>query len=74
VTHYFPFRTKRLEGSSFTISTVKGDEYTFTSTSAEDICELVQFFWDGLRNRSKFVIALIDYQSQGDYNLIFFTK
>lgn len=60
------FRTDKLEGSSFTLTTVKGDEYVFTSANAEDIQELVQFFLDGLRRRSKFVVALMDYQSPGE--------
>uniref|UniRef100_A0AAR2IYX4 Myosin VIIAb n=1 Tax=Pygocentrus nattereri TaxID=42514 RepID=A0AAR2IYX4_PYGNA len=45
---------------SFTLATVKGDEYTFTSNNAEDIRELVVTFLDGLRKRSKFVVALVD--------------
>ncbi|EDO35658.1 predicted protein [Nematostella vectensis] len=59
-------KTNRLEGSSFTITTVKGDEYTFTSANSEDIRELVQFFLDGLRTRSKYVVTLMDYQSPGE--------
>lgn len=54
-----------MDGSSFTISTVKGDEYTFTSANSEDIRDLVQFFLDGLRARSKFVVAMVDYTSPG---------
>uniref|UniRef100_A0AAR2KDI6 Myosin VIIAb n=1 Tax=Pygocentrus nattereri TaxID=42514 RepID=A0AAR2KDI6_PYGNA len=49
-----------LQGQSFTLATVKGDEYTFTSNNAEDIRELVVTFLDGLRKRSKFVVALVD--------------
>lgn len=53
------------ESSSFTLTTVKGDEYTFTSANSDDIQELVQFFLEGLRKRSKYVVAMVDYQSPG---------
>ena len=43
----------------------KEEEYTFTSVNGEDIRDLVNGFLDGLRKRSKFVIALMDYQSPG---------
>ena len=43
----------------------QGDEYTFTSMNGEDIRELVDMFLEGLRKRSKFVIAMMDYQSPG---------
>uniref|UniRef100_A0A3Q2CVW0 Myosin VIIAb n=1 Tax=Cyprinodon variegatus TaxID=28743 RepID=A0A3Q2CVW0_CYPVA len=38
----------------FTLATIKGDEYTFTSNNAEDIRDLVVTFLEGLRKRSKF--------------------
>ncbi|MXQ92235.1 hypothetical protein E5288_WYG020442 [Bos mutus] len=55
----------RLEGAklaapSFTLATIKGDEYTFTSSNAEDIRDLVVTFLEGLRKRSKYVVALQD--------------
>ena len=43
----------------------QGDEYTFTSMNGEDIRELVDMFLEGLRKRSKFVVAMMDYQSPG---------
>uniref|UniRef100_A0A665TAH3 Myosin VIIAa n=1 Tax=Echeneis naucrates TaxID=173247 RepID=A0A665TAH3_ECHNA len=49
-----------LQGQSFTLATLKGDEYTFTSNNAEDIRDLVVTFLEGLRKRSKFVVALQD--------------
>uniref|UniRef100_A0A8C7NP98 Myosin VIIA n=1 Tax=Oncorhynchus mykiss TaxID=8022 RepID=A0A8C7NP98_ONCMY len=49
-----------LQGQSFSLATIKGDEYTFTSNNAEDICELIVTFLEGLRKRSKFVVALLD--------------
>ena len=50
---------------NFTMTTIRGEEYTFTSTSGEDIEDLVSAFLDGLCKRSKFVIAMMDYQSEG---------
>uniref|UniRef100_A0A4W4E271 FERM domain-containing protein n=1 Tax=Electrophorus electricus TaxID=8005 RepID=A0A4W4E271_ELEEL len=49
-----------LQGQSFTLATIKGDEYTFTSNNAKDIHDLAIIFLDGLRMRSKFVVALVD--------------
>uniref|UniRef100_A0A3Q1HLB4 Uncharacterized protein n=1 Tax=Anabas testudineus TaxID=64144 RepID=A0A3Q1HLB4_ANATE len=54
------FRGGKLQGQSFTLATIKGEEYTFTSNNAEDIRDLVVTFLEGLRNRSKFVVALQD--------------
>ena len=56
-------RTGKMHGQSFTLATVKGDEYTFTSPNAEDIRELVVTFLEGLKKRSKYVIALQDYKA-----------
>ncbi|KAG7333068.1 hypothetical protein KOW79_003203 [Hemibagrus wyckioides] len=50
----------KLQGQSFTLATIKGDEYTFTSNNAEDIRDLVVTFLEGLRKRSKFVVAIQD--------------
>lgn len=58
-------RTGKMHGQSFTLATVKGDEYTFTSPNAEDIRDLVVTFLEGLKKRSKYVIAIQDYSSQG---------
>lgn len=49
-----------MQSQSFTLATIKGDEYTFTSNNAEDIHDLVVTFLEGLRKRSKFVVALQD--------------
>lgn len=64
-------RTSKTESSSFSLITVKGDEYTFTSANSDDIQELVQFFLEGLRKRSKYVVAMVDYQSPGGYAVVF---
>uniref|UniRef100_A0A8C1YM93 Myosin VIIAa n=1 Tax=Cyprinus carpio TaxID=7962 RepID=A0A8C1YM93_CYPCA len=49
-----------VSSSNFTLATIKGDEYTFSSSNAEDIRDLVVTFLEGLRKRSKFVVALQD--------------
>lgn len=53
------------QAQSFTLATIKGDEYTFSSSNAEDIRDLVVTFLEGLRKRSKFVVALQDNPSPG---------
>uniref|UniRef100_A0AAR2LC98 Myosin VIIAa n=1 Tax=Pygocentrus nattereri TaxID=42514 RepID=A0AAR2LC98_PYGNA len=58
--------SRKLQGQSFTLATLKGDEYTFTSNNAEDIRDLVVTFLEGLRKRSKFVVALQDNPTVGD--------
>lgn len=49
------------------MATIKGDEYTFTSNNAEDIRDLVVTFLEGLRNRSKFVVAIQDNPNPSTY-------
>ncbi len=56
---------RKLQAQSFTLATIKGDEYTFTSSNAEDIRDLVVTFLEGIRKRSKFVVALQDNPSPG---------
>ncbi|XP_061574799.1 myosin VIIAa isoform X2 [Cololabis saira] len=53
-------RGGKLQSQSFNLATIKGEEYTFTSNNAEDIRDLVVTFLEGLRRRSKFVVALQD--------------
>ncbi|KAM9853201.1 myosin VIIAa isoform 2-T2 [Aulostomus maculatus] len=53
-------RGGKLQSQSFTLATIKGDEFTFTSNNAEDIRDLVVTFLEGLRKRSKFVVSLQD--------------
>ncbi|XP_048814605.1 unconventional myosin-VIIa isoform X2 [Lagopus muta] len=53
-------RGGKLQGQSFTLATIKTDEYTFTSNNAEDIRDLVVTFLEGLRKRSKYVVTLQD--------------
>ncbi|XP_028904221.1 unconventional myosin-VIIa [Ornithorhynchus anatinus] len=58
-------RGGKLPGQSFTLATIKGEEYTFTSNNAEDIRDLVVTFLEGLRKRSKYVVALQDNPNPG---------
>ena len=54
--------------------TVKGEEYTFTSANGEEICQLVNYFLEGLRKRSSYVIPTMDYQSPGNINHLLITN
>lgn len=51
---------------TFSLSTVRGEEFTFQSPSAEDIRDLVVYFLEGLKKRSKYAIALQDYKATGE--------
>ena len=62
-------RGAKLAAPSFTLATIKGDEYTFTSSNAEDIRDLVVTFLEGLRKRSKYVVALQDNPNPGEWLL-----
>ena len=57
---------------SFTLSTVKGQDYTFTSANSEDIKELIAFFLDGLKTRSPYVVATQDYDGNGKMHIFLF--
>ena len=62
---YYTYRSSSKYGSSFSFTTIKGDEYMFTSTNGEDIKNLVGGFLDGLRQRSRYVVAIMDYSNPG---------
>lgn len=51
---------------TFSLSTVRGEEFTFQSPNAEDIRDLVVYFLEGLKKRSKHVIAVQDYKAPGE--------
>ncbi|CAN0290451.1 unnamed protein product, partial [Lampetra fluviatilis] len=53
-------RGAKQHGQSFTLATLKGDEFTFTSSNADDVRDLVVLFLEGLRSRSTYVVALQD--------------
>jgi len=60
------FRTNKVFTQTFTLSTVRAEEFTFQSPNAEDIRDLVVYFLEGLKKRSTFVIALQDYKAPGN--------
>ncbi len=59
------FRSNKAFAQTFTLCTVRSEEFTFQSPNAEDIRDLVTYFLEGLKKRSKFVIALQDYKPPG---------
>ena len=68
--------TSSASGSSFSITTVKGDVYTFNTPVGQDVCDLVLGFLEGLRRKSKFVVAMMDYEAppEGGDNFLSFKK
>ncbi|KAK7792575.1 hypothetical protein R5R35_008669 [Gryllus longicercus] len=66
VTAVASHKTSKVFSQTFTLSTVRGEEFTFQSPNAEDIRDLVVYFLEGLKKRSKFVIALQDYKAPGE--------
>ncbi len=46
---------------------MRNEEFTFQSPNAEDIRDLVVYFLEGLKKRSKYVIALQDYKAPGEW-------
>ena len=62
------FRSNKAFAQTFTLSTIRAEEFTFQSPNAEDIRDLVVYFLEGLKKRSKFVIALQDYKAPGKSN------
>lgn len=61
-------RTTKVFTQTFTLSTVRGEEFTFQSPNAEDIRDLVVYFLEGLKKRSTFVIGVQDYKAPGKLN------
>ncbi|CAL4075619.1 unnamed protein product, partial [Meganyctiphanes norvegica] len=59
-------KTDKVYTQTFTLSTVRGEEFTFQSPNSEDIRDLVVYFLEGLKKRAKFVIALQDYKAPGE--------
>ncbi|CAF1212835.1 unnamed protein product, partial [Didymodactylos carnosus] len=62
ITQILSSKTGRQQGNSFTIITIKNDEYTFTSNNADDIKDLVINFLEGLKRKSKFLVVIQDYE------------
>ncbi|PNF26048.1 Myosin-VIIa [Cryptotermes secundus] len=50
----------------FSLSTIHGHEFVFQCVTAEDFHELVSYMLDGLKKRSRYVIALQDYSPPVD--------
>ncbi|KAK0401978.1 hypothetical protein QR680_016074 [Steinernema hermaphroditum] len=67
-------QTKRLGTDSFTILTVSNDEYTFQSPNSDDIRDLIVYFLDGLKKRSKYLAAMQDYRAGDQSTYLEFRK
>lgn len=50
---------------NFVLVTIRMEEFFFQSPNSEDICDLVNYFLQGLRMRSKYVAAIQDYSAEG---------
>jgi len=59
-------KSSKAFSQTFTLVTVRNEEFTFQSPNAEDIRDLVVYFLEGLKKRSKYVIALQDYKAPGE--------
>lgn len=57
-------RSSRPFIQNFSINTIPGAEFIFQSPNSFDICDLINFFLDGLKKRSKYCIALSDYKAE----------
>ncbi len=64
----FHFRSSKAFAQTFTLVTVREEEFTFQSPNAEDIRDLVVYFLEGLKKRSKYVITLQDSKATGTYS------
>jgi len=53
---------------------VRSEEFTFQSPNAEDIRDLVVYFLEGLKKRSKFVIGLQDYKAGEGSSFLDFSR
>lgn len=49
---------------NFVLMTIRMEEFFFQSPNSEDICDLVNYFLHGLKMRSKYVVALQDYNGE----------
>ncbi|VDN08326.1 unnamed protein product [Thelazia callipaeda] len=57
---------------ALTIETIDGEEYYLQSAKAKDIQNIVEYFLDGLKKRSKYLMALQDYPSDNSGNIYLF--
>ncbi|XP_023565487.1 unconventional myosin-VIIb [Octodon degus] len=61
-------------GQRLLLSTLRGEEYEFTTPSSVAIAELVALFLEGLKERSVFAMALQDRKATEDVTLLPFKK
>ncbi|XP_055346543.1 myosin-VIIa-like [Paramacrobiotus metropolitanus] len=52
----------RTQSIFFNLQTIRGD-FSFRSSNAEDIQELIAFFLDGLKRKSKYCVAIQDFKA-----------
>ncbi|CAI4233127.1 unnamed protein product [Auanema sp. JU1783] len=65
---------KRIGADTCTIRSITGDEYAFQSPNAEDIRELVSNFLEGLKMRSKYLVATQSQKAEGSGGYLEFEK
>ncbi|CAG0921158.1 unnamed protein product, partial [Notodromas monacha] len=63
ITSMTAHKSNKAVAQTFTITTIRGEEFTFQSPNSEDIRDLVMYFLEGLRKRSRHVIAVQDYKA-----------
>ena len=52
-----------------TFSTLRNEEFTFNCANSEDIKDVVQFFLEGLKKRSKYAVATDRYKPAGNLRI-----
>nr|XP_014341154.1 PREDICTED: unconventional myosin-VIIb [Latimeria chalumnae] len=67
-------RAAKLYGQSFTLTTLRSEEFTLTSTYTADIADLVIMFLEGLKERSQYAVALQETNRQEDPTFLAFKK
>jgi len=50
---------------SFSLSTIHGHDFVFQCMTAKDFHELVSYMLDGMKKRSRYVVAMQDYSPPG---------
>lgn len=65
---------KRSTTDTCTIRTVVGDEYTFQSPNADDITNLIVLFLEGLKKRSRYLVAIKSQKGDEKNNFLEFEK
>uniref|UniRef100_A0A1I7WWK0 Myosin motor domain-containing protein n=1 Tax=Heterorhabditis bacteriophora TaxID=37862 RepID=A0A1I7WWK0_HETBA len=67
-------KRKPLGADICTFRTISGDEYSFQSPNSEDICDLVLSFLDGLKKRSRYLVATNSQEAEEPNNYLEFEK